>query len=267
MPAPGKPDTTARPGGRLRVAGAILALLGVFATPQEVRAQRVQLELILAVDVSLSVSAKEYNLQIFGFAEAFRHEAVIQAIRSVGDNGIAVSLVQWSDNNQQVVGVDWTWLTGRASAEDFAGRIARMPRQFEGAGTAITRAIEASVGMFWRNKFVGDRKVVDISGDGVDNRGPTPGKWRDIAASAGITINGLAILNEDTYLAVYYANNVIGGTGAFVMTAADYEDFADAIVRKLIREISGAPIAEAPRPGPDASPRIAQRPAPHKNSD
>ncbi len=267
MPAPGTPDTNARPAGQLRFAGAILALLGAFATPQEARAERVQLELILAVDVSLSVSTKEYNLQMFGLAEAFRDEMVIEAIRSVGDSGIAVSLIQWSDNNQQVVGVDWTWLTDRASAEDFAGRIARMPRQFEGAGTAITRALEASVRMFWRNRFVGDRKVVDISGDGVDNRGPTPRRWRDIAASAGITVNGLAILNEEENLDVYYANNVIGGPGGFVMAAADYEDFADAILRKLVREIFGAPIAEAPGSGPDAGPRVAQRPAPHNYPD
>ena len=98
-----KSGTNAQPVGWLRFAGAIIALLGAFATPQEARAQRVQLELVLAVDVSLSVSTKEYNLQIYGLAEAFRHETVIQAIRSIGDNGIAVSLIQWSDNNQQTV--------------------------------------------------------------------------------------------------------------------------------------------------------------------
>ena len=249
---------------RLRFASAILVLLGVFAASSDVRAQRVQLELVLAVDVSLSVSTEEFNLQAFGLAEAFRHEAVIGAIRSVGDNGIAVSLIQWSDNNQQTVAVDWAWLTDRASAEGFAGRIARMPRHFDGAGTAISRALEASLAMFWRNSFIGDRKVVDISGDGIDNRGPTPQQWRDTAALAGVTINGLAILNEDKYLDLYYANNVIGGTGAFVMVAADYGDFADAIVRKLIREISGAPVAGAPGSEPGAGSRIAQSPAPYR---
>ena len=252
---------------RRRVAGTLLALLGFVAAPHQALAQRVQLELVLAVDVSLSVSAAEYELQVYGLAEAFRHRMVIEAIRSVGDDGIAVALVQWSDNNQQVVGVDWTWLRDRASAEAFAAKIARMPRQYEGAGTAITRALEASVGMFWRNRFVGDRKVIDISGDGVDNRGPTPRRWRDIAALAGITVNGLAILNEEENLDVYYAENVIGGTGAFVMAAADYRDFADAIVRKLIREIFGAPIAEAPAPRPQARPRIARRSASYAGSD
>jgi hypothetical protein len=252
---------------RLRFASAILVLLGVFAASSDVRAQRVQLELVLAVDVSLSVSTEEFNLQAFGLAEAFRHEAVIGAIRSVGDNGIAVSLIQWSDNNQQTVAVDWAWLTDRASAEAFTGRIARMPRRFDGAGTAISRALEASFAMFWRNSFIGDRKVVDISGDGIDNRGPTPQKWRDIAASYGVTVNGLAILNEDKYLDRYYANNVIGGTGAFVIAAADYEDFADAIIRKLIQEISGVPVAEAPGSGADTAPRIAHGPAPHSDMD
>ncbi len=226
-----------------------------------------QLELVLAVDVSLSVSTEEFYLQAFGLAEAFRHEAVIGAIRSVGDDGIAVSLIQWSDNNQQIVAVDWALLTDRASAESFAARISRMSRQFDGAGTAISRALEASLAMFWRNSFVGDRKVVDISGDGIDNRGPTPRSWRDIAASYGVMVNGLAILNEDKYLDRYYANNVIGGTGDFVIAAADYEDFANAIIRKLIHEISGAPVAEAPGSGADTAPRIAHGPAPHSDLD
>lgn len=236
-----------------------VALVG-FLMPAALKAERVQLELVLAIDVSLSVSTEEYNLQIQGLANAFRHDAVIAAIRSAGDSGIAVTLLQWSDNNQQRIAVDWTWITNQSEARLFAARIAATPRLFPGDGTAITRALESSVAVFGLNEFTGDRQVIDLSGDGVDNRGPTPRTWRDIAVSAGITVNGLAILNEEKNLDLYYLENVIGGTGAFVIVAADYHDFADAILRKLIREISAAPVAATP--SPTLGPRTAQRPDP-----
>lgn len=242
-----------------------LLIPAVPAEPAALKPERVQLELVLAVDVSLSVSPEEYNLQIRGLADAFRHDAVIAAIRSVGDSGIAVTLLQWSDNNQQGIAVDWTWITNQSEARLFAARIAATPRLFPGDGTAITRALESSIAVFGLNRFTGDRKVIDLSGDGVDNRGPTPRTWRDIAVSAGITVNGLAILNEEENLDLYYLENVIGGTGAFVIVAADYHDFADAILRKLIREISAAPLAAAPSPA--LGPRIAQRPKPDRKPE
>lgn len=230
-----------------------------LAAPGASKAERVQLELVLAVDVSLSVSATEFDLQVQGLAAAFRDEAVITAIRAAGDNGIAVTLLQWSDNNQQKIAVDWTRIITRADASGFAARIEAAPRLFPGDGTAITRALESSIAMFGRGNYVGDRKVIDLSGDGVDNRGPTPQIWRDVAVSYGITVNGLAILNEEDNLDLYYIENVIGGTGAFVMVAKDYHDFAPAILRKLIREISAAPVAQ--RQEPTLGPHLAQNPA------
>ncbi len=229
--------------------GAVAVLCFALSSPAAGRAERVQLELILAVDASLSVSDEEFALQLRGLAEAFTNQAVVAAIRAAGDHGIAVMLLQWSDRAQQAVSVDWTLVRDTGSASVFAQMVARAPRAYDGAGTAIGRALETAIRLFQGNGFEGDRRVIDLSGDGIDNRGPLPGGIRDIAVALGIVVNGLAILNEDRYLDLYYQKNVIGGTGAFVMTAVDYEDFAAAIVRKLIREISDQPLAEGPGQG------------------
>ena len=224
-----------------------------------------QLELILAVDTSLSVSNEEFALQMGGLADAFRSEQVIGAIRGVGDHGIAVTLIQWSDRTQQRAVVDWSLIRDAAGAFAFAERLDRAPRHFDGAGTALAKAVLFAIPLFQNNGLEGDRKVIDVSGDGIDNRGPLPYNARRVAVAAGITINGLAILNEDQYLDLYYAENVIGGSGAFVMTAADYRDFAQAIARKLIREIGEPPVAQGPGPGPatvdSSATRIALSPA------
>jgi hypothetical protein len=227
--------------------------------PAALHAERVDLELVLALDASLSVDDEEFALQLHGLAEAFRNEAVVAAIRAAGDHGIAVLLLQWSDRAQQSVAVDWTAVRDAAGARALADKIARAPRAYSGAGTAIGRALETAIPLFRSNGFEGDRRVIDLSGDGIDNRGPLPPEIRDAAVAAGITVNALAILNEDPYLDAYYQRNVIGGTGAFVMTAVDYRDFAVAIVRKLIREIADQPLAERPR---DSWPRrvAASRP-------
>jgi hypothetical protein len=207
----------------------------------------VDLELVLAVDASSSVSAAEFDLQMRGLSEAFRHPGVIGAIRSAGDLGIAVSLVQWSDNRKQTVAVDWLAVSDEASALALSAEIESTPRFLVGGGTAIGGALQFSIRQFDRNNFTGRRKVIDLSGDGRTNQGSQPSKMRDLAVAAGITVNGLAIMNEDQYVANYYRYNVIGGTGSFVMSADDYQDFGRAILHKLIKEIAGAPVAARPR--------------------
>ena len=216
----------------------------------------VDLELVLAVDTSSSVSREEFDLQMRGLAQAFREPAVIAAIQSIGDLGVAVAMVQWSDNRKQNVAIDWALLTDEASALGFSREIENTPRFLVGGGTALGGAITFSTRQFERNGFEGRRKVIDISGDGRTNQGGHPSPIRDQAVARGITVNGLAILNEDIYVDRYYLYNVIGGTGAFVMTASDYEDFATAIPEKLIKEIAGAPIAHLlPPPGPTVARR------------
>lgn len=208
--------------------------------------QPVDLELILAVDTSSSVSSQEFDLQMTGLAEAFKSPAVQQAIRAAGDLGIAVSLVQWSDNRKQTVAINWMLLRDPASAEAFSERILNTPRFLVGGGTALGGALQYSIRQFQVNGYQGRRQVIDISGDGRTNQGAHPSRFRDEAVEQGITINGLAILNEDTFVDRYYLFNVIGGTGAFIMTADDYDDFASAILEKLIKEIAGVPVAGLP---------------------
>lgn len=208
----------------------------------------VDLELVLAVDASASVSYDEFNLQMTGLARAFRDQAVISAIENAAPRGIAVSLIQWSGVGAQALAVDWALVRDGASARDFAARIDAAPRLVIGGGTAIGDAIARATAAFDGNGYEGARRAIDISGDGASNRGMPPALARDRALAAGITINGLAILDEEPGLDGYYARAVIGGIGAFVITADDFADFARAIRLKLILEATGAPMAEAPAP-------------------
>jgi len=245
------------------------ALMGALFWPQPSQAQLeplapnggqpVALELVLAVDASSSVSVEEFNLQMRGFAEAFRSAPVTAAVAAHGAGGIAISMIQWSDNRRQEVAIDWRVLADAASAEAFADTIDSTPRFLDGGGTAIGGAIAFSLAELERNGYQGARKVIDISGDGRANQGAQPETLRDAAVLQGVTINGLAILNEDSSVAAYYKNSVIGGDGAFVITANDYESFAQAILEKLVKEIGGAPIAEH---GPAQDPNLAAVPPP-----
>jgi hypothetical protein len=250
MPLP-PPKRRARFGPRLGLlCGLALAmlLLAGLGDPGRAGASPVDLELVLAVDTSMSVAPDEFALQVAGYARAFRQPEVLQAIRAAGVNGIAVALVQWGDSYQQRVSVDWTWVGDPGSAADFADRVAAAGRQFNGPGTALATALGYCLGLFEGNGYEGPRRVVDVSGDGRDNRGPRVTESRDRAVAAGITVNGLAILNDEPFLDRYYERQVIGGSDAFVVAAADYRDFADAVIRKLVREIAGPPLAGAPRP-------------------
>jgi len=226
--------------GELATIGAV-AMLGGPASAQ--RSTPVDLELVLAVDVSSSVDSSEFHLQMDGLSDAFRHPAVSAAIRSAGNLGVAVALVQWSDIRQQELAVDWTLVRNTVSAEALAEKISNTPRLIPGGGTAIDGAIQFSTQQLDNNGFQGVRKVIDISGDGDGDPGLLSRHMRDRAVARGVTINGLAILDNDPMLERYYRLNVIGGTGAFVMTADDYGDFRHAILKKLIREIVGVPTA------------------------
>lgn len=233
--------------------GAALGLGLALLTLTDARAQEqtVDLELVLAVDASSSISTEEFDLQIRGLAEAFRDPAVFQAIRASGDLGIAVSVIQWSDARKQVVAVDWMSVRDEVTALALADAIEASPRFLVGGGTAIGGALKYAMRQFEDNGYQARRRVIDLSGDGRTNQGAWPAKVRDVAVEQGVTINGLAILNEDPTLDSYYYASVIGGTGAFVMTANDYESYGLAILAKLIKEIAGVPIARGPAPGLD----------------
>jgi hypothetical protein len=212
---------------------------GLYAAGEKV----VDLELILAVDTSSSVSQAEFELQMRGLSEAFRNTAVAEALEASGDLGVAVALVQWADNRKQIVSIDWTVIHNAEQAMRFADEIDATPRFVVGGGTAIGGAIKFGLRQLERNEFEGRRKVIDISGDGRTNQGVHPQRLKDVINQEGVTVNGLAILNEDPAIGRYYRDFVITGTGAFVMSATNYEDFSAAMLEKLVKEISGTPIA------------------------
>ena len=205
--------------------------------------QRVDLELILAVDASSSVSEAEFYLQMHGLATAFRHESVGQAILASGDLGIAVTLVQWADNRKQKISNHWRIIRTLEDAVAFADEVDQTPRIVEGGGTAIGGLIKFSLRQLNKNEYEGRRRVIDISGDGRTNQGIHPQRLKDAVLAECVTVNGLAILNEDPAIGRYYKDFVISGTGAFVMSTTSYEDFAAAMLEKLVMEISGTPIA------------------------
>ena len=172
----GLPDRASRPlaAGCLGIYFLLSLATGVALTGPEARAQgggSVDLELVLAVDASSSVSADEFDLQMRGLAEAFRSPAVVRAIESAGDLGIAVALVQWSDDAKQSLAVDWRRLDDAAGALAYAEEIEATPRFLVGGGTAIGGALTFSIKQLQSNGFEGRRQVIDLSGDGRTNQG------------------------------------------------------------------------------------------------
>jgi len=220
-----------------------MALFFALAVRPAAAQAPVDLELILAVDTSSSVNRGEFDLQMRGLSSAFRDPRVQKAIAAAGVFGVAVALVQWADSRHQTLSIDWQVVRTPEDAEALAAAIDATPRFVVGGGTAIGSAVMFSLDLLAANPYAGQRAVIDVSGDGRANQGELPTNARARALEEGVTVNGLAILNEDPALNVYYLQYVIAGPGAFVLTAQDYEAFADAIVEKLVREISGAPVA------------------------
>jgi Protein of unknown function (DUF1194) len=204
----------------------------------------VDLELVLAIDASGSVDAREFDLQQHGIATAFRDPELIEALAAT-PRGVAVTVVQWSGRRQQHTAIDWTLVRDAASSLALAEQVAAMGRLVLGE-TAVAEALGFAAAQLERNQFRGTRRAIDISGDGPTNARLAPDLVRDAAAAAGITINGLAIVNEMPELDLYYAEHVIGGPGAFLMIASDYQDFAEAMRLKLLQEIRGGPLARRP---------------------
>jgi hypothetical protein len=199
--------------------------------------QRVSIELVLAVDVSLSVNDIEYALQMKGMAAAFRDKDVIDLIGQ-HKHGVAVTMTQWSGTYDADQPLPWHRLTDQASVLAFAELLNAVPRRAMSNFTGIGHAIAFAAQLIDSNAFEGDERKIDISGDGRNNTGPEPSRVRDLALGRDITINGLAITNNEPDLAGYYAAHVIGGPAAFVIQATDFEAFAEAFRRKLKRELS-----------------------------
>ncbi|MHA1537437.1 MAG: DUF1194 domain-containing protein [Alphaproteobacteria bacterium] len=235
-------DTGHIAGPARRWCALALALATGLAPAHGQERHAVGLELVLLVDGSASVDDGEFRLQTDGLSAAFASTAVRAAIRTLAPLGMAVCVVQWADHAQQYKSVDWTVLRRDADALSLAGKIAAMPRLTDGGQTAIGNALGFALNQIRSNGYAGLRRVIDVSGDGRANDGRPLRTARRAVLDHGITINGLAILNELPHLDKYFRSHLIGGEGAFVMTATDYTDFASAMRHKLEREIGSVPV-------------------------
>src|SRR5215475_9223216 len=216
---------------------AVLLLTCSVCTPAFAQTT-VDLQLVLAVDASGSVDPWRFELQKQGYVAAFRDPRVLYAIQSGATQAIAATMVQWTGPALQIQVLPWTLINDATTAQAFAAAIAATPRQLFSGGTSISGVIDYAVPLLLESPFKGTRRVIDISGDGSNNRGRPAASARDDAVRAGIIINGLPILALEPDLERYYSDNVIGGPGAFAIAAESYEAFADAILKKLIREMA-----------------------------
>ncbi|MBM3567611.1 MAG: DUF1194 domain-containing protein [Alphaproteobacteria bacterium] len=226
---------------------AILALaIGLVSATMAAEREPVDLELVLAIDVSGSIDMEEARLQRQGYADAMRHPDVISAIRGGEYQKIAVSYFEWADDYHKYQVLEWVAVGDRASAELWAAALLDAPTR-PGRRTSISGAIDYAMPLYDRNPFVGRRKVLDISGDGPNNSGRIVTLARDAALAKGITINGLPIINDRLNpggfpvmkdLDVYFEGCVIGGPGAFVVVAENFAAFGQAVRKKLILEIA-----------------------------
>jgi hypothetical protein len=232
---------------RLRLAWLLAVLLVPW--PASAAEVLVDLELVLAVDISRSIDDEEARLQREGYVAAFTNPRVIAAIEGGMTGAIAVAYVEWAGAEYQRTAIPWTLIRDAASAEAFAAQIQALPR-VSMSWTSISGAIDYACRLFGQG-FQGARRVIDVSGDGVNNNGRPTQNARDEAVRQGIVINGLPILNDrpnfgrppESGLDGYYESQVIGGPGAFIIAAEDFHAFGDAILSKLIREIADAPAA------------------------
>ena len=236
---------------RLSVALVLLALAILPPIPARA-AEPVDLLLVLAADVSRSVDSQKFALQREGYATAFSDPRVLNAIKSGAHSRIAVTFVEWSGANSQHVVVDWMIIDGPQTAQQFGDRLLETPRSFADR-TSISAGIDFSVALFAKAPFEAKRRTIDVSGDGTNNSGRDVREARDAAVALNITINGLVILsatplpwnpehtNPPGGLTKYFRDNVMGGPGAFVVEAQDFNSFGQAIISKLIAEIAFAP--------------------------
>lgn len=234
---------------------AILVLVTcAIAGPKASAAEPVDLLLVLAADVSRSVDHAKFKLQREGYAAAIANPQVLDAIRSGIHGRIAVCFVEWSGSTSQKLLIEWTIIGDAAAAQQFGDRLLEAPRAFADR-TSISGGIEYAMAQLERAPYQAARRTIDVSGDGTNNSGRDIALVRDEVVAKGVTVNGLVILSERAIpwnpehtnppggLANYYRANVMGGPGAFVMVAQDFNAFGQAIVKKLIAEIALLPSA------------------------
>lgn len=240
----------------LRRALSLLVLCIGLAMPSARAAEPADLLLVLAADVSRSVTDDKFDLQRKGYAAAVTDKSVLEAITAGRTHRIAVLYMEWAGAENQQVVIDWTLIDGAKAAQAFAGRLLEAPRSFAGR-TSISGGINFALAQLSRAPYAAERRTIDVSGDGTNNSGGLVESARDRAVKQDVTVNGLVILSAESMswnplhtnppggLAAYYRTHVIGGPGSFVMVAKDFHSFGEAIIKKLIAEIAG--VAPGPR--------------------
>jgi hypothetical protein len=235
----------------MRSALAAAAFLVLSAYSGAPRAADADLQVILAADVSRSIDDAEFDLQRKGYAAALTDPRVLTAIHGRANGAVGVCFIEWSGEEDQQVVVDWTEIRDEEDAASVAAAILAAPRSFMGR-TSISAAIDFAMARFAAAKQQAARHIIDISGDGTNNSGRPITEARDQAIAGGVTINGLAIVNDRPNLGysahtqppgglpLYYRQNVIGGPNAFLIVVADFNSFADAMANKLAKEIDVA---------------------------
>jgi len=229
----------------------VVGLIAIAGWTPSRAAERVDLLLVLAADISRSVDEIKFQLQHSGYAAAFSDSRVIEAIRSGPNGRIAVEFVEWSGPLSQRIVIDWMVISDDKTARLFGDHLVEASRAFANS-TSISAGIDFAMTQLDRAPYEARRRVIDVSGDGDNNSGRDVTAARNEAIAKGVTINGLVILTETPTgwnsnhtnppggLANYYRSNVIGGPGAFVMVAKNFNSFSDVLVKKLIAEIAQA---------------------------
>ena len=241
---------------RTALLGSLAAATAASTATTATRAETpVDLQLVLAVDVSRSIDEVEAELQRRGYIEALTNDRVIDAILSGENRRIAVCYTEWAGTHYQVVVLDWTVIDSPSAARRFADKLAEAPRQSQ-SWTAVGAALAHAGQRFDNSGFVSKRRVIDVSGDGRTNDGPPAELVRDRLVQLGIVVNGLPVMMNrtnfgrppDLTLDKYYEENVIGGPGSFMIVADNFDHFGRAVRTKLVREISGVDVTSRPTP-------------------
>lgn len=239
---------------RLSLQSLILTMSIWLLLTAALRAETIQVdaELVLAVDVSRSMSPAELDIQRRGYAQALVSDEVIDAIGDGLLGRVAIQYVEWAGQYDQRILVDWTLIEERADAQAFAEQLLAHA-SLSMSRTSISGGINFAVSAIDTNAYSGSRRIIDISGDGPNNQGPYVVRARDEALSSGIVINGLPLMTRDGIysqfdierLDLYYRDCVIGGPGAFLIPVLSWDEFPEAVRRKIVLELAGGPSSPA----------------------
>lgn len=232
-----------------------VAFAAIAMLPAMARAQTVDVAIALAADVSRSIDDEEFQLQRRGYAAAVTNPRFVQAVQAGAHGAVALCFLEWAGPDQLAVVAKWMVIRDGEGTAEFAKILLDAPRSFAGR-TAIGAGIDFAVAQLEADGVAAKRRIIDVSGDGSNNSGRLVTAARDEAVAKGITINGLAIINEKTGgepgtflyahthppggLPNYYRENVIGGPGAFVLQIVNFDTFAEAMTNKLLTEVSDA---------------------------